>query len=55
MLHGIGASEGIGIGTAVLVAEPDLDYSHVTPPAGGREGPPGRGGEYVHPKNLRPG
>ncbi|HIR85357.1 MAG TPA: phosphoenolpyruvate--protein phosphotransferase [Candidatus Galloscillospira excrementavium] len=31
MLHGIGASEGIGIGTAVLVAEPDLDYSHVTP------------------------
>ena len=31
MLHGIGASEGIGIGTAVLVAEPDLDYSYVTP------------------------
>ena len=31
MLHGIGASEGIGIGTAVLGAEPDLDYSHVPP------------------------
>ena len=29
MFKGIGASAGIGIGTAVLVREPDLDYSHV--------------------------
>lgn len=31
MFKGIGASKGIGIGTAVLVREPDLDYSHVIP------------------------
>ena len=30
MFKGIGASAGIGIGTAVLVQEPNLDYSHVT-------------------------
>ena len=30
MFKGIGASAGIGIGTAVLVREPNLDYSHVT-------------------------
>ena len=30
MFKGIGASSGIGIGTAVLVREPNLDYSHVT-------------------------
>lgn len=30
MFRGIGASAGIGIGTAVLVREPNLDYSHVT-------------------------
>lgn len=29
MFRGIGASAGIGIGTAVLVREPNLDYSHV--------------------------
>ena len=29
MFKGIGASAGIGIGRAVLVREPDLDYSHV--------------------------
>ena len=29
MFKGIGASAGIGIGSAVLVREPDLDYSHV--------------------------
>ena len=29
MFKGIGASAGIGIGAAVLVREPDLDYSHV--------------------------
>ena len=31
MLKGIGASAGIGIGRALLVREPDLDYSRVTP------------------------
>ena len=30
MFNGIAGSPGIGIGTAVLVREPDLDYSHVT-------------------------
>lgn len=30
MFKGIGASAGIGIGTAVLIREPNLDYSHVT-------------------------
>ena len=29
MYNGIGASAGIGIGRAVLVRLPDLDYSHV--------------------------
>ena len=29
MFKGIGASAGIGIGSTVLVREPDLDYSHV--------------------------
>ena len=29
MFQGIAGSPGIGIGTAVLVREPDLSYSHV--------------------------
>ena len=29
MFRGIGASAGIGIGTVVLIREPNLDYSHV--------------------------
>ena len=35
ILHGIGASEGIGIGKAVCVREQNLDYSAVS--YGGKE------------------